>query len=150
MTEYKKIVIKRDMEMGVVMTVFRQKAERLTVQVIMETRQVAWTRTADKTDGVCEYEVFLKHCQNLLCSKTTGLESFCITTSIFSLVGWLGCLLVCWLVYHQDYTNTTSQISVILRRRTSHSTKYTLSFFCVAPDKGMGLFFFFFFFIYVV
>uniref|UniRef100_A0A3B3TZL6 Phosphoinositide phospholipase C n=1 Tax=Poecilia latipinna TaxID=48699 RepID=A0A3B3TZL6_9TELE len=52
MTEYKKIVIKRDLEMGVVMTVFRQKAERLTVQVIMETRQVAWTRTADKTDGV--------------------------------------------------------------------------------------------------
>lgn len=55
MTEYKKILIKRDMEMGVVMTVFRQKAERLTVQVIMETRQVAWTRTADKTDGACEY-----------------------------------------------------------------------------------------------
>lgn len=55
MTEYKKILIKRDLEMGVVMTVFRQKAERLTVQVIMETRQVAWTRTADRTDGVCEY-----------------------------------------------------------------------------------------------
>ncbi|XP_035012016.1 1-phosphatidylinositol 4,5-bisphosphate phosphodiesterase gamma-2 isoform X1 [Hippoglossus stenolepis] len=54
MTEYKKILIKRDMEMGVVMTVFRQKAERLTVQVIMETRQVAWTRTADKTDGVLD------------------------------------------------------------------------------------------------
>ncbi|GLD67622.1 1-phosphatidylinositol 4,5-bisphosphate phosphodiesterase gamma-2, partial [Lates japonicus] len=54
MTEYRKIVIKRDMEMGVVMTVFRQKAERLTVQVIMETRQVAWTRTADKTDGVLD------------------------------------------------------------------------------------------------
>lgn len=58
MTEYKKILIKRDLEMGVVMTAFRQKAERLTVQVIMETRQVAWTRTADKTDGVCEYVVF--------------------------------------------------------------------------------------------
>eukprot|EP00064_Thunnus_orientalis_P012911 superscaffoldBa00002037_g12947 len=54
MTEYKKSMIKRDMEMGVVMTVFRQKAERLTVQVIMETRQVAWTRTADKTDGVLD------------------------------------------------------------------------------------------------
>uniref|UniRef100_A0A3Q3WB35 1-phosphatidylinositol 4,5-bisphosphate phosphodiesterase gamma n=1 Tax=Mola mola TaxID=94237 RepID=A0A3Q3WB35_MOLML len=53
-TEYKKILIKRDLEMGVVMTVFRQKAERLTVQVIMETRQVAWTRTADKTDGVLD------------------------------------------------------------------------------------------------
>ncbi|XP_068459760.1 1-phosphatidylinositol 4,5-bisphosphate phosphodiesterase gamma-2 isoform X2 [Clinocottus analis] len=54
MTEYKKMLIKRDMETGVVMTVFRQKAERLTVQVIMETRQVAWTRTADKTDGVLD------------------------------------------------------------------------------------------------
>ncbi|KAL3062174.1 hypothetical protein OYC64_010144 [Pagothenia borchgrevinki] len=54
MTEYKKILIKRDLEMGVVMTVFRQKVERLTVQVIMETRQVAWTRTADRTDGVLD------------------------------------------------------------------------------------------------
>ncbi|KAM9376371.1 1-phosphatidylinositol 4,5-bisphosphate phosphodiesterase gamma-2 [Pholidichthys leucotaenia] len=54
MTEYKKIKIKRDLEMGVVMTVFRQKAERLTVQVIMETLQVAWARTADKTDGVLD------------------------------------------------------------------------------------------------
>lgn len=54
LTEYKKSLIKRDLEMGIVMTVYRQKMERLTVQVIMETRQVAWTRTADKTDGVCE------------------------------------------------------------------------------------------------
>lgn len=54
LTEYKKSMIKRDLEMGIVMTVFRQKMERLTVQVIMETRQVAWTRTADKIDGVCE------------------------------------------------------------------------------------------------
>ncbi|KAG7468451.1 hypothetical protein MATL_G00143060 [Megalops atlanticus] len=54
LTEYKKSLIKRDLEMGIVMTVFRQKPERLTVQVIMETRQVAWTRTADKTDGVLD------------------------------------------------------------------------------------------------
>ncbi|KAM9815426.1 1-phosphatidylinositol 4,5-bisphosphate phosphodiesterase gamma-2 isoform X2 [Syngnathus typhle] len=54
MTEYRKSMIKREMEMGMVMTVFRQKAERLTVQVIMETRQVAWTRTAEKTDGVLD------------------------------------------------------------------------------------------------
>lgn len=58
MTEFKKSQIKRDLEMGVVMTVFRQKAERLTVQVIMETRQVAWTRTADRNDGVLDlYEI---------------------------------------------------------------------------------------------
>uniref|UniRef100_A0AAR2IMP1 Phosphoinositide phospholipase C n=1 Tax=Pygocentrus nattereri TaxID=42514 RepID=A0AAR2IMP1_PYGNA len=54
LTEYKRSLIKRDLEMGVVMTVYRQKMERLTVQVIMETRQVAWTRTADKIDGVLE------------------------------------------------------------------------------------------------
>ncbi|XP_030645805.1 1-phosphatidylinositol 4,5-bisphosphate phosphodiesterase gamma-2-like [Chanos chanos] len=54
LTEYKKSQIKRDLEMGIVMTVFRQRMERLTVQVIMETRQVAWTRTADKTDGVLD------------------------------------------------------------------------------------------------
>ncbi|XP_077452649.1 1-phosphatidylinositol 4,5-bisphosphate phosphodiesterase gamma-2 isoform X2 [Stigmatopora argus] len=54
MTEYRKSMITREMEMGMVMTVFRQKAERLTVQVIMETRQVAWTRTAEKTDGVLD------------------------------------------------------------------------------------------------
>uniref|UniRef100_A0A4W5MEK1 Phosphoinositide phospholipase C n=1 Tax=Hucho hucho TaxID=62062 RepID=A0A4W5MEK1_9TELE len=52
--QYKKSLIKRDLEMGIVMTVFRQKVERLTVQVIMETRQVAWTRTADKNDGVLD------------------------------------------------------------------------------------------------
>lgn len=61
MTEYKKILLKRDLEMGVVMTVYRQKIERLTVQVIMETQQVAWTRTADKTDGTCEYKVLVTH-----------------------------------------------------------------------------------------
>uniref|UniRef100_A0A4W4FF80 1-phosphatidylinositol 4,5-bisphosphate phosphodiesterase gamma n=1 Tax=Electrophorus electricus TaxID=8005 RepID=A0A4W4FF80_ELEEL len=54
LTEYKKSLIKRDLEMGIVMTVYRQKMERLTVQVIMETRQVAWTRTAEKTDGVLD------------------------------------------------------------------------------------------------
>ncbi|MFT7813995.1 1-phosphatidylinositol 4,5-bisphosphate phosphodiesterase gamma-2 isoform X1 [Arapaima gigas] len=54
LTEYKKNLIKRDLEMGIVMTVFRQKVERLTVQVIMETRQVAWIRTANKTDGVLD------------------------------------------------------------------------------------------------
>ncbi|KAM8861888.1 1-phosphatidylinositol 4,5-bisphosphate phosphodiesterase gamma-2 isoform 3-T3 [Synchiropus picturatus] len=54
MTEFRRSMIKRDMEMGVVMTVFRQRLERLAVQVIMETRQVAWTRTADRTDGVLD------------------------------------------------------------------------------------------------
>ncbi|XP_065139538.1 1-phosphatidylinositol 4,5-bisphosphate phosphodiesterase gamma-2-like [Paramisgurnus dabryanus] len=54
LTECKKSLIKRDLEMGIVMTVYRQKMERLTVHVIMETRQVAWMRTADKTEGVLD------------------------------------------------------------------------------------------------
>nr|XP_015223588.1 PREDICTED: 1-phosphatidylinositol 4,5-bisphosphate phosphodiesterase gamma-2 isoform X2 [Lepisosteus oculatus] len=54
MTEYQKSSIKRELEMGIVMTVFRQKVERLTVQVIMETRQIAWTRTSDKYEGVLD------------------------------------------------------------------------------------------------
>lgn len=54
LTEYQKSLIKRYLESGIIMTVFRQKMERLSVQVIMETRQVAWTRVAGKTDGVCE------------------------------------------------------------------------------------------------
>uniref|UniRef100_A0A8C6UXY5 1-phosphatidylinositol 4,5-bisphosphate phosphodiesterase gamma n=1 Tax=Neogobius melanostomus TaxID=47308 RepID=A0A8C6UXY5_9GOBI len=54
MTEFKKSQVKRDLEMGVVMTVFRQKVERLTVQVIMETQQVAWTRTAERNEGVLD------------------------------------------------------------------------------------------------
>uniref|UniRef100_A0A671MFR7 Phosphoinositide phospholipase C n=1 Tax=Sinocyclocheilus anshuiensis TaxID=1608454 RepID=A0A671MFR7_9TELE len=54
LVNYKKSLIKRDLEMGIVMTVFRQRMERLTVQVIMETRQVAWSRTANKTEGVLD------------------------------------------------------------------------------------------------
>ncbi|KAJ3597022.1 hypothetical protein NHX12_003422 [Muraenolepis orangiensis] len=54
LTEYKRSLMKRDLEMGMVMSVFRQRVERLTVQVVTETRQVAWTRTADKTDGVLD------------------------------------------------------------------------------------------------
>ncbi|XP_041124581.1 1-phosphatidylinositol 4,5-bisphosphate phosphodiesterase gamma-2-like isoform X3 [Polyodon spathula] len=54
LTEHEKSHIKRDLEMGIVMTVYRQKIERLTVQIIMETRQVAWTRTADRYEGVLD------------------------------------------------------------------------------------------------
>ncbi|XP_062860343.1 1-phosphatidylinositol 4,5-bisphosphate phosphodiesterase gamma-2 isoform X2 [Trichomycterus rosablanca] len=54
LTEYKKSQIKRYLESGIIMTVYRQKMERLSVQIIMETRQVAWTRVAGKTDGVLD------------------------------------------------------------------------------------------------
>lgn len=56
--EYEKSQIKRALELGTVMTVFsfrKYTPERRTVQVIMETRQVAWSKTADKIEGFCEY-----------------------------------------------------------------------------------------------
>lgn len=56
--EYEKSHIKRTLELGTVMTVFSLKKsspERRTIQVIMETRQVAWSKTADKIEGFCEY-----------------------------------------------------------------------------------------------
>lgn len=56
--EYEKSQIKRALELGTVMTVFSARkgtSERRTVQVIMETRQVAWSKTADKIEGFCEY-----------------------------------------------------------------------------------------------
>ncbi|EPY81768.1 1-phosphatidylinositol-4,5-bisphosphate phosphodiesterase gamma-2 [Camelus ferus] len=52
--EYEKSQIKRALELGTVMTVFSSRKstpERRTVQVIMETRQVAWSKTADKIEG---------------------------------------------------------------------------------------------------
>ncbi|EHB03280.1 1-phosphatidylinositol-4,5-bisphosphate phosphodiesterase gamma-2 [Heterocephalus glaber] len=54
--EYEKSQIKRALELGTVMTVFsfrKSTPERRTVQVIMETRQVAWSKTADKIEGFC-------------------------------------------------------------------------------------------------
>lgn len=56
--EYEKSQIKRALELGTVMTVYsfrKSTPERRTVQVIMETRQVAWSKTADKIEGFCEY-----------------------------------------------------------------------------------------------
>ncbi|XP_074695413.1 1-phosphatidylinositol 4,5-bisphosphate phosphodiesterase gamma-2 isoform X2 [Strix aluco] len=52
--EYERSQIKRTLELGTVMTVFSLKKsspERRTIQVIMETRQVAWSKTADKIEG---------------------------------------------------------------------------------------------------
>lgn len=60
--EYEKSQIKRALELGTVMTVFSFRKctpERRTVQVIMETRQVAWSKTADKIEGFCEYPAAL-------------------------------------------------------------------------------------------
>jgi phosphatidylinositol phospholipase C gamma-2 len=56
--EYEKSQIKRALELGTVMTVFNARKstpERRTVQMIMETRQVAWSKTADKIEGFRKY-----------------------------------------------------------------------------------------------
>ncbi|KAE8608753.1 hypothetical protein XENTR_v10011595 [Xenopus tropicalis] len=52
--EYEKSQIKRTLELGTVMTVFNYKKsqpDRRTIQVIMETGQVAWCKTNDKIEG---------------------------------------------------------------------------------------------------
>ncbi|XP_053556682.1 1-phosphatidylinositol 4,5-bisphosphate phosphodiesterase gamma-2 [Bombina bombina] len=52
--EYEKSQIKRTLELGTVMTVYNYKksqSERRTIQIIMETYQVAWSKTADKIEG---------------------------------------------------------------------------------------------------
>ncbi|XP_069494536.1 1-phosphatidylinositol 4,5-bisphosphate phosphodiesterase gamma-2 [Ambystoma mexicanum] len=52
--EYEKSQIKRTLELGTVMTVYsfrKSQTDRRTLQVIMETRQVAWSKTADKIEG---------------------------------------------------------------------------------------------------
>lgn len=63
--EYEKSQIKRTLELGTVMTVYSLKKsnpERRTIQVIMETRQVAWSKTADKIEGFCEYLQGMPEC----------------------------------------------------------------------------------------
>lgn len=62
--EYEKSQIKRALELGTVMTVFSARkgtSERRTVQVIMETRQVAWSKTADKIEGFRKYSLGPAH-----------------------------------------------------------------------------------------
>uniref|UniRef100_A0A4W3IZL3 Phosphoinositide phospholipase C n=1 Tax=Callorhinchus milii TaxID=7868 RepID=A0A4W3IZL3_CALMI len=57
MAESEKSRLKRSLELGTVMTVFNLKKsqpERRTLQVIMETQQLSWNRTADKIEGVLD------------------------------------------------------------------------------------------------
>uniref|UniRef100_A0A8C9SFR7 Phosphoinositide phospholipase C n=1 Tax=Scleropages formosus TaxID=113540 RepID=A0A8C9SFR7_SCLFO len=48
------ILIKQDLKMGMMMAVFREKAEYLIVQVVMESRQVAWIHSEDKIEGALD------------------------------------------------------------------------------------------------
>ncbi|XP_067854198.1 1-phosphatidylinositol 4,5-bisphosphate phosphodiesterase gamma-2-like [Heptranchias perlo] len=57
MSEPEKSQLKRTLELGTVMTVFslkKSQPERRTLQVIMETQQLSWNRTADKIEGVLD------------------------------------------------------------------------------------------------
>ncbi|XP_043937724.1 1-phosphatidylinositol 4,5-bisphosphate phosphodiesterase gamma-2 isoform X2 [Protopterus annectens] len=57
MAEHEKSKSKRMLELGMVMSVYslkKSQVERRTIQVIMETRQVAWSKTADKIEGVLD------------------------------------------------------------------------------------------------
>ncbi|XP_078400680.1 1-phosphatidylinositol 4,5-bisphosphate phosphodiesterase gamma-2 [Cetorhinus maximus] len=57
MPEPEKSQLKRTLELGAVMTVFslkKSQPERRTLQVIMETQQLSWNRTADKIEGVLD------------------------------------------------------------------------------------------------
>ncbi|XP_029109371.1 1-phosphatidylinositol 4,5-bisphosphate phosphodiesterase gamma-2-like [Scleropages formosus] len=47
-------LIKQDLKMGMMMAVFREKAEYLIVQVVMESRQVAWIHSEDKIEGALD------------------------------------------------------------------------------------------------
>ncbi|XP_038662281.1 1-phosphatidylinositol 4,5-bisphosphate phosphodiesterase gamma-2 [Scyliorhinus canicula] len=59
MSEPEKSQLKRTLELGAVMTVFslkKSQPERRTLQVIMETQQLSWNRTADKIEGVLDLQ----------------------------------------------------------------------------------------------
>ncbi|XP_078256887.1 1-phosphatidylinositol 4,5-bisphosphate phosphodiesterase gamma-2 isoform X1 [Rhinoraja longicauda] len=59
MSEPDKSHLKRTLELGAVMTVFslrKCQPERRTLQVIMETQQLSWNRTADKIEGVLDLQ----------------------------------------------------------------------------------------------
>ncbi|XP_008828863.1 1-phosphatidylinositol 4,5-bisphosphate phosphodiesterase gamma-2-like, partial [Nannospalax galili] len=68
--EFEKSQIKRALELGAVMTVFsfrKSTPERRTVQVIMETRQVAWSKTADRIEGFLDIMEIKEICPGRSC-----------------------------------------------------------------------------------
>ncbi|XP_075045258.1 1-phosphatidylinositol 4,5-bisphosphate phosphodiesterase gamma-2 isoform X2 [Mixophyes fleayi] len=83
--EYEKSQIKRTLELGTVMTVFNYKKshpERRTIQVIMETLQVAWSKTADKLEGFLDLSEIKeirhgKNCKDFERGKASRLKEDC-------------------------------------------------------------------------
>ncbi|XP_053305358.1 1-phosphatidylinositol 4,5-bisphosphate phosphodiesterase gamma-2 [Spea bombifrons] len=89
--EYEKSQIKRALELGTVMTLFNYKKsqpERRTVQVIMETYQVAWSKTADKIEGFLDLSEIKeiragKNSKDFERVKSTRLKEECCFTIFY-------------------------------------------------------------------
>ncbi|KAG9474929.1 hypothetical protein GDO78_003411 [Eleutherodactylus coqui] len=89
--EYEKSQIKRTLELGTVMTVFNYKksqSERRTIQVIMETFQVAWSKTADKLEGFLDVSEIKeirqgKNCRDFERGKASRLKEECCFTIFY-------------------------------------------------------------------
>ncbi|KAM9302230.1 1-phosphatidylinositol 4,5-bisphosphate phosphodiesterase gamma-2 [Gastrophryne carolinensis] len=89
--EYEKSQIKRTLELGTVMTVFNYKKsqpERRTIQVIMETLQVAWSKTADKIEGFLDLSEIKeirqgKNCRDFERGKASRLKEECCFTIFY-------------------------------------------------------------------
>lgn len=89
--EYEKSQIKRTLELGTVMTVFNYKKsqpERRTIQVIMETFQVAWSKTADKLEGFLDLSEIKeirqgKNCKDFERGKASRLKEECCFTIFY-------------------------------------------------------------------
>lgn len=89
--EYQRSHIKRTLELGTVMTVFNYKKsqpERRTIQVIMETFQVAWSKTADKIEGFLDLSEIKeirqgKNCRDFERGKASRLKEDCCFTIFY-------------------------------------------------------------------
>ncbi|XP_056381806.1 1-phosphatidylinositol 4,5-bisphosphate phosphodiesterase gamma-2 isoform X2 [Hyla sarda] len=89
--EYEKSQIKRTLELGTVMTIYNYKTskpERRTVQVIMETFQVAWNKTADKLEGFLDLSEIKeirqgKNCRDFERGKVSRLKEDCCFTIFY-------------------------------------------------------------------
>ncbi|XP_063802026.1 1-phosphatidylinositol 4,5-bisphosphate phosphodiesterase gamma-2 isoform X2 [Pseudophryne corroboree] len=83
--EYEKSQIKRTLELGTVMTVFNYRKshpERRTIQVIMETFQVAWSKTADRLEGFLDLSEIKeirqgKNCRDFERGKPSRMKEEC-------------------------------------------------------------------------
>ncbi|KAG8562823.1 hypothetical protein GDO81_015829 [Engystomops pustulosus] len=89
--EYEKSHMKRTLELGTVMTVYNYKKsqpERRTVQVIMETFQVAWSKTADKLEGFLDLSEIKeirqgKNCRDFERGKASRMKEDCCFTIFY-------------------------------------------------------------------